>query len=149
MQLMQRPSFGEWLIPIVLSGFAVVTAWAGHNMEMKLWVAVAAYVGLFSLGLVAHLYRLREYKKWKARDRVVMKSSMATLISQPPAGSTEQAVGLVQSCLLKITNQSSKRVKITSVWLEDCGKSGGDLALTDARLPVALDPADESPYMSH
>ncbi len=66
---MHRPSLGEWLIPIVISGFAVVTAWAGHRMEMKLWVSVVAYAILVGLAYGAYRYRLREYRRWRDRDR--------------------------------------------------------------------------------
>ena len=107
---MQRPSFGEWTIPFVLSGITLVTAWVGHNVQMKLWFAVFAYLGLFLLGLGAHLYRLLEYKKWKAKDRVVMKSSMANIIPVlPPTGSREQAVESGQKCLLKMTESVPAR----------------------------------------
>lgn len=66
---MHRPSLGEWIIPIVISGFAVVTAWAGHRMELKLWVSVVAYAALLGLAFGAYRYRLWEYRKWRDKDR--------------------------------------------------------------------------------
>lgn len=140
---MQRPSFGEWIVPFVLSGITLVTAWVGHNLEIKLWVAICAYAGLFLLGLGAHLYRLGEYKKWKAKDRVFMKTSEGEALEVPPGGTLSQAQNLGQSCFLRITNLSSKRVKVTNVWLEGCRKDGNDLPVADPTLPKSLDPSDE------
>jgi hypothetical protein len=66
---MDRPSFGAWFIPTIAAGFAVVTAWAGHNVTLPVWGALAAYAGLVVLAVVAHWLSVREWRRRKKYEQ--------------------------------------------------------------------------------
>jgi len=138
---MQPPSFGEWLAPIVLSLFAVVTAWAP---KMKPYIVVSAYAALIAMAYGAYRYRLHEYEEWKANESVVvMTSTSGERIYTPVGGGESDTKSLGQTYFLKISNRSNRRVTIVSVWLQGCGKNGLNLSAADPRLPMALDPTDQ------
>jgi hypothetical protein len=67
--LMQRPSIGEWLIPLILSAFALVTSWASHRMELTLPWAMSIYGFLTTLAVGAYFLRSWEYRRWRDAER--------------------------------------------------------------------------------
>ena len=134
---MQRPSFAEWIIPIIFSAVAVITSWAGHNMQMTWWAAILAYALLLLLAITAHLCKLREYKKWLAMNSVIMMSHGGDLVFTPAGSQDLQSLG--HHCFLTIRNLSARKVKVTSLWLEGCAADGGDLYLRDDALDRYLD----------
>ena len=134
---MQPPSFGEWLVPLVLALFAVVTAWAP---KMKLRLAISAYAVLTVMAYGAYRYRLHEYEQWKANEyTVVMTSFSGEEIYIPKGGGDSDIKRLGPSYYLKITNRSNRRITIAEMWLQGCGKNGLNLSSADSRLPMALD----------
>jgi hypothetical protein len=135
---MQPPSFGEWLIPLVLAGFAVITAWAP---KMKLRISIAAYATLLLFAYGAYRYRLHEYDQWKSQERVVMGSHLGHRVAFQ-GGDTSQRVDSEDYAFFRIANLSNKRIRITHLWVEGCADNGGDINSV-GWLPKSLEPADD------
>jgi len=65
---MERPSVSTWFIPIVISGFGVVTTWATPRVRLTAWGAMIAYGALGVVAIGCFILRKHEYARWKDED---------------------------------------------------------------------------------